>query len=118
MDSILQEGMNSRKILTENKEVVLGVALLLGVKLSGLNNELAHKYIVDDKVIGQIKNILGDEFKTKELIKNMEEKGMSDVKTLLTKKAEEVVKNFDKFCGPEKHDADANIKIINNLNNL
>jgi len=117
--TILLTEANSRKLLTENdKELVLGVAMLLGMNLSGLNKEMAHKYVSDDKSIINIKKTLSDEFKTNELIKKMEEKGMKDVKNKLINKAEEIVKNFDKMNGKENHDADMNIKIINNLTNL
>ena len=117
--TILLTEANSRKLLTENdKELVLGVAMLLGMNLSGLNKEMAHKYVSDDKSIINIKKTLNDEFKTNELIKKMEEKGMKDVKNKLINKAEEIVKNFDKMNGKENHDADMNIKIINNLTNL
>ena len=118
-NKILVNEAISRTLLSENnKEVVLGVALLLGMNLSGLNKELAHKYIKNDKVVNNIKTILNNEYKTDELIKNMEEKGMGDVKSLLKSKSRDIVKNFDKFCGPEKHDADMNVKIINNLDKI
>ena len=118
-NKILVNEAISRTLLSENnKEVVLGVALLLGMNLSGLNKELAHKYIKNDKVVNNIKTILSNEYKTDELIKNMEEKGMGDVKSLLKSKSRDIVKNFDKFCGPEKHDADMNVKIINNLDKI
>lgn len=118
MLNILRERVSSRKILTENKEVILGVAKLLDMNLSGLNKELANKYISDKDIMVKIKKTLSNEFSTTELIKNMEEKGMKDVKNLLISKAENLVKNFDKMCGKENHDADMNIKIINNLTNL
>lgn len=116
LNMVMLNESKSRKILKESdREVILGLSLLLGVKLSGLNNELAHKYINDDKIVNKIKSTLSNEFKTEEIIKSMEEKGMSDVKNLLKTKSKEIIDNFDKFCGSEKHDADMNIKIMNNL---
>ena len=114
-NKILSEGINERKLIIESdKEVILGVALLIGVNLTGLNKEMATKYISDKKIMSKIKKTLSNDFSTNELIKGMEEKGMKNVKT----KAEDLVKNFDKMCGVENHDADMNIKIINNLTNL
>lgn len=119
LNMVMLNESKSRKILKESdREVMLGLALLMGVNLSGLNKELAEKYINDDKIVNKIKSTLSNEFKTEEIIKSMEEKGMADAKTLLTTKAQEIVDNFDKFCGAEKHDADMNVKIINNLNKL
>jgi hypothetical protein len=115
---ILNESKTRNIIKESDREVILGLSLLLGVKLSGLNNELAHKYINDNKIINKIKTTLSNEFKTEEIIKSMEEKGMSDAKNLLKSKSKELIDNFDKFCGPEKHDADMNIKIINNLDKI
>ena len=118
-NKILSEGINERKLIIESdKEVILGVALLIGVNLTGLNKEMATKYISDKKIMSKIKKTLSNDFSTNELIKGMEEKGMKNVKTKLTTKAEDLVKNFDKMCGVENHDADMNIKIINNLTNL
>ena len=119
LNMVMLNESKTRKILKESdREVILGLSLLLGVKLSGLNNELAHKYINDDKIVNKIKTTLSNEFKTEEIIKSMEEKGMSDAKNLLKSKSKEIVDNFDKFCGPDKHDADMNIKIMNNLEKI
>ena len=100
LNMVMLNESKTRKILKESdREVILGLSLLLGIKLSGLNNELANKYINDDKIVNKIKTTLSNEFKTEEIIKSMEEKGMVDAKNLLKTKSKEIVDNFDKFCG-------------------
>jgi hypothetical protein len=102
---ILREQASRSSLLTETThEVVLGVAKLAGLKLSGHNETVAKNALNDAKTMGLIKSTLEDENKVKELVKKMEEKGMKDVESFLSKNVESIVKNYNQHAKTEKLD--------------
>lgn len=102
---ILHEQTSRSSLLTETThEVVLGVAKLAGLKLSGHNDTVAKNALNDAKTMGLIKSTLEDENKVKELVKKMEEKGMKDVESFLSKNVESIVKNYNQHAKTEKLD--------------
>ena len=102
---ILHEQASRSSLLTETtNEVVLGVAKLAGLKLSGHNDTVAKNALNDAKTMGLIKSTLEDEVKVKELVKKMEEKGMKDVETFLSKNVESIVKKYNQHAKTEKLD--------------
>lgn len=102
---ILHEQASRSSLLTETtNEVVLGVAKLAGLKLSGHNETVAKNALNDAKTMVLIKSTLEDESKVKELVKNMEEKGMKDVEQFLSKNVDSIVKGYNEYAKAEKLD--------------
>ena len=110
---ILHEQASRSNLLVESAyDVVLGVAMLGGLKLTARNEINAEKALKDEKVLNLIKTTLEDKEKTKELIKKFEEKGMSDVKGFFSKNAQKIHDNFNTQSKSEKLDfiATTNLK--------
>jgi hypothetical protein len=102
---ILHEQTYRSSLLTETtNEVILGVAKLAGLKLSGHNDTVAKNALNDAKTMGLIKSTLEDENKVKELVKKMEEKGMKDVEQFLSKNVDSIVKGYNQHAKSEKLD--------------
>ncbi len=102
---ILHEQVSRSYLLTETThEVVLGVAKLAGLKLSGHNDTVAKNALNDAKTMSLIKSTLEDNNKIKELVKKMEEKGMNDVESFLSKNVELIVNNYNKYSKSENLD--------------
>ena len=98
-DVIVNENFNQPELLEEGiKEVLLGVALLMGVNLSGQNREIANLALQNDNVMGQIKNTLEDETKTKELAKAFAEKGMENPELRLAQNAEKIADAYNEIA--------------------
>jgi hypothetical protein len=94
---IHEQGLRPKTNLNENvREVMFGTALLMGIKLSGLNKEVGEKALSDAKAMREIKDTLNDENKFKDLMKSLEEKGMANAETHVTDKISEIVKNYNK----------------------
>ena len=102
---ILHEQASRSSLLIETThEVVLGVAKLAGLKLSGHNDTVAKNALNDAKTMSLIKSTLEDEGKVKELVKKMEEKGMKDVENFLSKDVDSIVKGYNEYEKSEKLD--------------
>lgn len=102
---ILHEQTSRSSLLTETtNEVILGVAKLAGLKLSGHNDTVAKNALNDAKTMSLIKSTLEDENKVKELVKKMEEKGMKDVEQFLAKNVDSIVKGYNEYAKAEKLD--------------
>lgn len=100
------------------REVVLGVAQILGVGLTGHNKILAQDALKNDSIMGEIKATLEDEDKLKELVDAFEAKGMKDPSKSLSTKAEKVIDTFNQISinNHLKHKLDT--KVVNNLQAL
>jgi hypothetical protein len=102
-----------KRSLNENsKEVILGMALLIGLKLSGLNRQLAQKALEDPAVITQIKTTLENETKTKDMAKAFEEKGMVNPDNFLAKNADKIMQEFNKIAGSNGVGEQAKLNLI------
>lgn len=89
---------NDKEVLSEGlKEILLGVASLMGVKLSGQNKEIANSVLKDDATLSNIKNTLEDETKVKDLAKSFGEKGMKNPELRLAKNAKKIYDSFNSF---------------------
>ena len=66
--NVLNENLELGPELLEEgwKEVLLGVALLMGVGLTGINKTMAQNALKDEQTMSQIKATLEDENKTRE----------------------------------------------------
>ena len=95
---LLHEQAERKNILAEGlKEVMLGVAVLAGIKLTGQNEFLSQKALKDSSVLRDIKSTFEDEDRLKELVSKMEEKGMESPSLLLSKNAKLIVDKFNEL---------------------
>ena len=115
--NVLNENLELGPELLEEgwKEVLLGVALLMGVGLTGINKTMGQNALKDEQTMAQIKTTLEDENKTQELVKSFQEKGMKNPDTLLAKNAEKIKDKFNEVAADNnmKHVIGANV--IDNL---
>lgn len=115
-DVIINENFNQPELLEEGlKEVLLGVALLMGVNLSGQNREIANSALRNNNVMGQIKTTLEDENKTKNLAKVFAEKGMDNPELKLAKNAQKIVDTYNEIALDNDIKYKVSNKVANNL---
>jgi hypothetical protein len=108
--------LNSSKKLNEGvKEVVLAVSKLMGLKLSGLNKEMADKALKDKAVMREILSTFEDVNKIKNLISSLEEKGMENAKDKLSTNAKDIVNNYNKASEENKIGIKMGLFIMSNL---
>ena len=102
--NVLNENIDLGPELLEEgwKDVLLGVALLMGVGLTGVNKAVAQDALKNNQTMAQIKATLEDENKTRELARAYEEKGMKNPDSLLAKNAEKIKDNFNKVADDNK----------------
>lgn len=103
---LLEEGL---------KEVLLGVALLMGVNLSGQNKVLADNALKSDSTMAQIKTTLEDETKTKELAKIFAEKGMQNPELKLAQNAEKIADAYNEIAADNDIKYKVTDKVVTNL---
>ena len=103
---LLSESINKNSELLEEgwKEIVLGVAMLMGLNLTGQNDLTAQKALSDANTINQIEATLENDSKIQELIDAMKEKGMADPSAMLAKNADKIVNNFNNLSDKEKRE--------------
>jgi hypothetical protein len=113
------EALSNQPIITESYgDVVLGVAVLLGINLSGLNKTIGQNAISDDNIMNQIKQTLEDDSKVKELVKSFTEKGMVNPDTEFAKNAKNIVNKFNEIAEENNASYIISTKAINNLEAL
>ena len=92
------------------KEVLLGVAKLMEINLTGLNKELAENALADKTTMSEIKHTLESPEKIKELINTLAEKGVKTPEKLLAKNAKKIIDSYNKLS-EEKLDAKAGLNL-------
>lgn len=119
-NSLLNETLNDDvEILEEGwKEVVLGVAMMLGVGLSGQNKLMAQNAVKNTETMSQIKSTLEDSTKTLELVNFLKEKGMKDPETKLAQNAEKVMDSYNEIAKHDKLKYRVDVRVVNNLQQL
>lgn len=119
-DNVLNENLElGPEVLEEGwKEVLLGVAMLMGVGLTGVNKTMAQDALKNGETMAQIKATLEDKNKTQELVKSFGEKGMRNPEAILAKNAEKVVDNFNKVSDDNKLEYKVSNKVVTNLHDL
>ncbi len=100
------------------KEVVLGVAMMLGVGLTGQNKIMAQDAVKNAQTMAQIKSTLEDSDKTGELIELLKQKGMKDPESKLADNAEKVMDTYNKIAANDNLKYKVDIKVVNNLQQL
>lgn len=119
LDTIILNEQNSRlNILTETtKEVVLSIAMLAGVKLSGQNEFVAKNALKDAKIMSEVKDTLEDDDKINDFVDSMVDKGMKDPKNMLFKNADKIISNFNKNASGENIKQKLDFLSLKNLKN-
>lgn len=118
--SVISEVLNEDAHLLEEgwKEVVLGVAMMMGVGLTGMNKVVAQDAVKNAQTMAQIKSTLEDESKTAELVDLLKQKGMKDPETKLAQNAEKVMDQFNKIAADDDIKYRVDVKVVNNLQAL
>lgn len=117
--SRLINNSNSEQVLEEGlKDVLLGVSLLMGVNLTGLNKTNAQKAVADSTIMSEIKSTLENEEKIKELSKAFSEKGMQNPDMKLSKNAQKIVDRFNELAETNAIKDRINKQVVYNLMNL
>jgi hypothetical protein len=114
---LLHEQSNRLNLLTETThEVILGISMLAGLKLSGQNKLNAQNYLKDEKTLKLIKSTLESEDMVKELVDKFEEKGMKNSKEFLSKHADKIITKFNEYSKKDKLDflTKTNLKDLTN----
>lgn len=116
---IINEDTNSSLILNEGfKDVVLSVAMLLGIGLTGQNKLIAQNAVKNSNTMAEVKSTLENEDKIKSLVDAMKNKGMEDPSDVLSKNAEKLIDNYNKIASDNKIKYKVDVKAVNNLLSL
>lgn len=114
-NNVINESNQPELIEEGLKEVLLGVALLMGLNLSGQNKELAQNAVKSDNIMAQIKSTLEDETKTKDLAKAFGEKGMQNPELKLAKNAEKIADAYNEIAADNDIKYKVTDKVVTNL---
>lgn len=95
--SIINEGKDEKTISYDDLKVLLTLGKIIGLPLSGQNLHIAEKNIKNEAVLSKIKDIVEDEDRLYDIIDQFNEKGMRSADELLSKNAENIVKEFNKI---------------------
>lgn len=119
-ENVISEVLNEDTHLLEEgwKEVVLGVAMMMGIGLTGMNKAIAQDAVTNTNTMAQIKSTLEDSEKTKQLVDLLKEKGMKDPETKLAQNAEKVMDEFNKIAANDNIKYRVDTKVVNNLQGL
>lgn len=119
-ESVITEVLNEDAHLIEEgwKEVVLGVAMMMGIGLTGMNKVVAQDAVKNANTMAQIKSTLEDTDKTKQLVDLLKQKGMKDPETKLAQNAEKVMDQFNKIAADDDIKYRVDTKVVNNLQAL
>jgi len=117
---LLTENLNeSAQLLEEGwREVVLGVAMMLGVGLTGQNKAMAQDAVKNATTMAQIKSTLEDEGKVGELVDALKTKGMKDPESKLAQNAEKVMDAYNRIAADDDIKYRVDTKVVKNLQQL
>ena len=76
------------------KEVVLGIAMLAGITLTGQNKAVAQSALENEQILNQVSSVLQDS-RLEKVIDSLENAGMENAKDKINKNADRIEKNFD-----------------------
>jgi len=81
---------------TDNsKNVFFGISMLMGIKLSGENKNIANNSLNDKEILEDIKSTFENEDKLKDLLVSLEEKGEKNPINKLKNNLDEIIKKFN-----------------------
>lgn len=108
----------AEKPIKTDLNVILGICLMLGLNVTGLNKERAEKALNDQSVVNNIKIYLEDKDKLVELIESMEQKGMSNPVERLKKDISGFIKTFNNNSLKNNFEVKLSSKALVNLHSL
>lgn len=91
---ILNEAQSS---LNTSNDVLLGLAKIMGVNLSGFNSHKADNIVKDSKKMLELKNIIQNSNKREGLIDDLKTKGMIEPNDKVLYKANDIANNYNKI---------------------
>jgi hypothetical protein len=99
-DSMINEiTIHNTDLIKEGfKDVVLGIATILGVKLTGQNKIVGDEAVKNEDIMTQIKTTLEDESKLDELVDALTAKGMKNPENKLGLSPETLVYDYNKIA--------------------
>lgn len=112
---LLHEHSNRSLINEQDNEVVLGIASLAGLGLTGHNKIVADKALGKEDILSKIKSTLENKDKLKSIVDNFEEKGMENPNEFLSKNANKIKEKFNSLSNGKKLDF-LSMSILSNLN--
>ena len=118
-DLITENLDESTQLLEEGwKEIVLGVAMMMGVGLTGQNKAVAQNAVKNSETMAQIKATLEDSSKTAELVDLLKQKGMKDPESKLAQNAEKVMDAYNRIAADDDIKYKVDTKVVTNLQSL
>ena len=112
---LLQEHSNRSLLNEQDNEVVLGIASLAGLGLTGHNKIVADEALGKADILSKIKSTLENKDKIKSIVDNFEEKGMENPNEYLSKNANKIKEKFNSLSYDKKLDF-LSMSILNGLN--
>jgi flagellar motor protein MotB len=118
--AIINETLSKDTQLLEEgwREIVLGVAMMMGIGLTGQNKIVAQNAVKNSQTMAEIKATLEDSGKTAELVKMLKDKGMKDPESKLADNAEKVMDTYNDIANNDKLKYRVDVKVVNNLQQL
>ena len=92
---IIHHIKNEQLIQESWKDIVLGIAMLAGVGLTGQNKAQAQQALRDVNILQKVENVLQSE-KLEQVIDSLEEAGMENAEERIYKNADKIEKNLEK----------------------
>jgi hypothetical protein len=115
---LILESERKTSLNEDTKNVLMGVSLLMGLNLTGLNKDMADKALSDESTMSEIKNTLEDRDKTDELIELLKQKGLKNPEITLASKADSIVEKFNDFAKKANSKEKMNFMTVYNLKSL
>jgi hypothetical protein len=110
----INETYNQRVVVSEGtRDIALGVLMLMGVKLSGMNAQLAKQALNDKETLKKIEQSL-ESPDIEELVQTIEMGGMKDAMNLIQSNAEKLIDNYNRIS--KKMGIDSKLIRIYNIN--
>lgn len=92
---VLVEHLEGKSLIKEDmKDVLMGTAALLGVKLSGFNDKIAKEALSSPKTLNTIKKYLEGE-QISDIVNGLEEMGMANAMTKFESESFDIQKRFN-----------------------
>lgn len=95
---LINESSNSKGTFNYPNGILMSLAKLIGVKLKNFNLDVAENDLKKEETYKKIKEILNDEVKIKNIIEDLNNKGLIDSDKKILYKSDDFVNNFNKYA--------------------
>lgn len=113
----IKNSNKSKNMMNESfKDVILGVAMLMGINLTGQNKSIAQNILNDSGSLKQIKTSLSTT-KLQDVIDRLEELGLKNPLDKIHKNAKNIKDNYSKYAQKQGIDPKLIIYPLNRVNN-